>query len=625
MELVYLWVEEYKNIKEQGFNFSPRFDCKYDKKTNELTIKDKSKDYINIFPDNINITAIVGENGSGKSSLISYIIQHLNPHKDGNKEPWSLACWLDYKKNKIYIQTSKEIIIPDKIESITIEQNKTGFTNEILKSFFYIYNNNNTDIEEDNDNEIFEGYEFNPDYIIHREVDKRKNIINLDIEHNKTTKNFIKYLENTNTQINNITNPFFTPNYLFLNKENFLKKYVYNYSDSNTNKYIQLDRNTQLKADNIIYLKNHFKEEDYNYTYEPYIKIKEVLENLSGEDDNSLFNTENINNVYKCLFDKSSDILEGIKDTKENIKDSHNNSNDVTCELLAEIEKVFKLVVNNEKLIQISKNIIDEGYPINITKVDSNIKDFIKELPSYIKVDFLDEKGHKFSHLSSGEQSLLKLIYSIENIICSVKKESKSINIFLDEIENTLHPNWQKKLINWLIIVGKNYDKQINFFICSHSPFILSDIPKENVIFLKREEETGKCINLSEKVDIEETFGQNIHTLLSDSFFIDNGLMGEFAKGKIEEIKEFYELVKSFEDYIKKNKKPYIYIKLIYLIKIKKFRHIQSIIGEPFLQTIIKNYLDEITLILSNDKTLIDNEINQLKAKIEKLEGLKNG
>jgi len=24
MELVYLWVEEYKNIKEQGFNFSLR-------------------------------------------------------------------------------------------------------------------------------------------------------------------------------------------------------------------------------------------------------------------------------------------------------------------------------------------------------------------------------------------------------------------------------------------------------------------------------------------------------------------------------------------------------------------------------------------------------------------------
>ena len=29
MELVYLWVEEYKNIKRQGFNFSPRFECRF--------------------------------------------------------------------------------------------------------------------------------------------------------------------------------------------------------------------------------------------------------------------------------------------------------------------------------------------------------------------------------------------------------------------------------------------------------------------------------------------------------------------------------------------------------------------------------------------------------------------
>jgi len=41
-----------KNIKKQGFNFSPRFYCKYNGKT--LTINE-NKDYIDIFPENINI------------------------------------------------------------------------------------------------------------------------------------------------------------------------------------------------------------------------------------------------------------------------------------------------------------------------------------------------------------------------------------------------------------------------------------------------------------------------------------------------------------------------------------------------------------------------------------------
>ncbi len=68
MELVYLWVENYKNIHKQGFNFSPRFYCEYNEEENELTIKE-NENYIDIFPENINITAIVGKNGSGKSNL----------------------------------------------------------------------------------------------------------------------------------------------------------------------------------------------------------------------------------------------------------------------------------------------------------------------------------------------------------------------------------------------------------------------------------------------------------------------------------------------------------------------------------------------------------------------------
>jgi len=53
LELVYLWVEDYKNIHKQGFNFSPRFNCEfkdeYDedgklKDNCELVICDKKND-----------------------------------------------------------------------------------------------------------------------------------------------------------------------------------------------------------------------------------------------------------------------------------------------------------------------------------------------------------------------------------------------------------------------------------------------------------------------------------------------------------------------------------------------------------------------------------------------------
>ena len=73
LELVYLWVEDYKNIKKQGFNFSPRFECSFDRET--LIIDKKNEDeYIkDFFGDNINVTAIVGKNGSGKSSVLDLI------------------------------------------------------------------------------------------------------------------------------------------------------------------------------------------------------------------------------------------------------------------------------------------------------------------------------------------------------------------------------------------------------------------------------------------------------------------------------------------------------------------------------------------------------------------------
>ena len=70
MELVYLWVEEYKNIEKQGFHFNNRYIFEYNEDQNELKTKPTSKECLHIFPSNINITAIVGKNGSGKSALV---------------------------------------------------------------------------------------------------------------------------------------------------------------------------------------------------------------------------------------------------------------------------------------------------------------------------------------------------------------------------------------------------------------------------------------------------------------------------------------------------------------------------------------------------------------------------
>ena len=146
-----------------------------------------------------------------------------------------------------------------------------------------------------------------------------------------------------------------------------------------------------------------------------------------------------------------------------------------------------------------------------------------------------------FDKMSSGERQFLfymsTILYHVRNLD-SVVDDVESVhynyvNIVLEEVELYFHPEYQRqfidKLINYLKKSQFNRIKHFNIIVVTHSPFILSDIPQDNVLFLK----DGK--NDNEVCDFK-TFGANIHDLLRTSFFLENGLVGEFANNKIEEL-----------------------------------------------------------------------------------------
>lgn len=108
--------------------------------------------------------------------------------------------------------------------------------------------------------------------------------------------------------------------------------------------------------------------------------------------------------------------------------------------------------------------------------------------------------------------------------------------------------------------MSKNFPNQrFNVYLATHSPFVLSDIPSQNIVFLKNNAQISKKLN---------TFGANIHTLLSDAFFMEDGLMGEYAKSKINKA---IELLKSKQGKLNRSSMKY-------------FEEIISIIGEPILK-----------------------------------------
>lgn len=147
-----------------------------------------------------------------------------------------------------------------------------------------------------------------------------------------------------------------------------------------------------------------------------------------------------------------------------------------------------------------------------------------------------------YSKLSSGERQYLftfsALLYHVFNIKMTPvnRPHYRLANLMLDEVEICFHPEYQRTLVYRLIELLRqfrlNYRFSINIILTTHSPFILSDIPKSNVLYLENGKSVGETI-------YKDTFGANVNDILHQSFFLKKGFMGEFARDKIQSVIDF--------------------------------------------------------------------------------------
>ena len=73
MKLVYMWIESYQFIKNQGYLLNSAYDVQFDHRTGVLKIRENTGLDCMLYGDKISITAIVGNNGAGKSTLLDLI------------------------------------------------------------------------------------------------------------------------------------------------------------------------------------------------------------------------------------------------------------------------------------------------------------------------------------------------------------------------------------------------------------------------------------------------------------------------------------------------------------------------------------------------------------------------
>lgn len=136
--------------------------------------------------------------------------------------------------------------------------------------------------------------------------------------------------------------------------------------------------------------------------------------------------------------------------------------------------------------------------------------------------------------LSSGEKAILDLLSNLMEV-CKKQGINKNYFIVIDELDLYLHPTLQQDIISILqeYICVMLQECSIQVLFTTHSPLVLSDIPREKTIFLRKEIEGVVVV---EDIGEYKTFGANITSLYYNSFFMEHGSMGSYARKKISEI-----------------------------------------------------------------------------------------
>ncbi|MBR4982837.1 MAG: AAA family ATPase [Lachnospiraceae bacterium] len=590
-------------MKEEGFNIGGEYFYQYDAKQKRLTSQEK-KGYIKEFwGENISeICSVVGTNGAGKSTLLSEIVKFILKMDNCRRIViYEIDEGIFYTHN-----LEHEIIVEAGIERRELKDEEiveTIFISNSMEPLFEGCRGIRPEIGRYILNDAMlatEGEKITRDFRLSREKwDTNKGIRKNQLATLADSKRINRY-EN----IDNLFKVYFLTNASL--KEYGMEKWGKIVIRFNCNNAILATEKRNMflyKISNNLIIKRRTFFDEIKFFY--YLEIQHYYENqiCYGLEEITIID------IYR------------IRESIEKIALAKNGK---ACDM------EYYFISAADELIEfhnmLSKVIQDKDEKGTYLQADFwGFRDFLKQIFKAVRerrASFLLRYfSFELDKTASGEDALLKLYSRIYWVFCS-QEQRKNIILLIDEIDLYMHPKWQRVLINKLVndigkIVGE--ESKIQIIFTTHSPIILSDIPKANILFLKNEQ--GKCVVENNEIH-KETFGNNVHTLFLDSFFLDEeGTIGEYAERKINEVIQLLrkgDIPKDAEQGIKEVIKcvgdPLINKKLMLLYK--------EVIKGEFDEMILKNKTEINTI--DSMIVLLKKQIKNLQESIYDLERMKN-
>jgi len=535
-------------------------------KNEELEEDSYLEDLFNKWGPHIEITAIVGKNGSGKSTIMELFFMTINNLTYGNEKIRRDLVYVEkvhvdlyfltdrFYKIKVDGMSTKAFVFDEKleqmVEAVNFDFRKLFYTVTINYSH-YAYN----DLDYPRGQKWLKGvFHKNDAYQIPLVLNPYRDNGNININREnqlvtaRLMANLLRPSSDKDFSFRKLSAKFIAVRLRLKLDNSKAKKVLFTrivesetkhtvkmpdgtfLEEVNIGMLSKIDRPAILKIINTHYPFNHqFEAEKKDPEAITYIFYKLVIICLKYDDYKKFFskkseNFRDIDTFIKKLIDDPSHISFKLKQTLNYLNFRHIRADQKTLELDDFGQQVY--------------TIFNAGH--------EHIKELIELIPPPIfqpEIIMREIKGNRvssFKYLSSGEKqmnySVSSLLYHLNNLDSIPDKKDERIayqNVFavMEEIELYFHPEMQREYVDYIVksIVQMKFKRIKNVQICfvTHSPFILSDLPDTNILFLDKQ---GKPAG---DQAITATFGGNIHELLAKSFFLENALIGEFARGKI--------------------------------------------------------------------------------------------